>query len=72
MDRGAWQAIVHGVTESDVTKHKQIKAHGKSRVISAQNLWSHVQRSLLQTRSPLKVLAVTTWAYLWGALLSLL
>ena len=23
MDRGAWQVTVHGVTESDTTKHKQ-------------------------------------------------
>ena len=24
MDRGAWQAIVHGVAESDMTKHTHI------------------------------------------------
>ena len=24
MDRGAWQATVHGVTESDMTEHTQV------------------------------------------------
>ena len=26
MDRGAWQATAHGVTESDVTEHEAIQA----------------------------------------------
>ena len=29
MDRGAWQAIVHGVTESDTTAH----GHTKTRIV---------------------------------------
>ena len=27
MDRGAWQAIVHGVTESDMTEHSAYNTH---------------------------------------------
>ena len=30
MDRGAWQATIHGVTESDTTE--QVSAHTHSRI----------------------------------------
>ena len=52
MDRGTWWTTVHGVTESDMTRHTQFPVDG-----------DHVQKGALEDALP-RVLGPVSWALL--------